>query len=104
MKEMGAMAEVPSFRVTSASVTSAAWAAEVTRNEGNSAIAPVSFILHERYRQKHALQLVLLCENRSSKACYSAKTVRYSPKKCVTTRVTLRKQCVTAFSLKRKVF
>ena len=44
MKEMGAMAEVPSFRVTSASVTSAAWAADVTRNEGNSAIAPISFI------------------------------------------------------------
>ena len=74
-------------------------AGDVTWNAGNSATAPISFISRERYRQKHALQLVLLCENRSSRSCYPAKTVRYSQKKCVTTRVTLQKKCVTAFSL-----
>ena len=47
MKEMGAMAEFPSFRVTSAAQAADVTLADVTRNEGTSAIAPISFISRE---------------------------------------------------------
>ena len=58
-----------------------------------------------RYRVLHALQRVLLCENSAPGSFYSAELARYSPKKCVTTRVTLRNQCVTAFFIKKeKIF